>query len=532
MMLSRSPRTLAAALLAAGALMGAVRAQSLNDLVLASVNDEPITRRQLIQRLIEYRGEESLEKMINRVLLTQAAQKAMVTVTDAETDLKLQELIRKFKSDQDYRQFLTRSRLKEEQLRDEIRATALIQKVALKEAPLKDEDLQQYDARLMTADDKATAEGWIKELDNGGNFAQIASQKCKDPQLRQVGGRLAPFLRIEMLDIAKAIDEQKLKPGAYTKTPFQIDAKTWGVAKLEAMIPAANVAAAEKERLAVAVTAFRVDQWLNAAREKAAIQRKPLSESVVAVVAGENITRPQLVRRLLAFNGEEALEQLANRTLLLQAAKAAGVTLPDADAEARFADARKAFAREDDYRRFLATSGLSEKQFKDEIRYQLLMERVALKESPITDDDLVRYDARIITCPSQKVAKEWVAELDKGEDFGKMASFRSQDPESRIVGGRLKPFLKIDLLDVWRAISEQKLKAGEYTRTPVLLTDNRWALIKLEGTFAPSLFTPREREQALGQVTKYRVTQWLGQARQRAKIAYPVPLAGRVIDGE
>jgi len=530
----KSLRAARALSLAAGlaAAAGAAWAQGLDDLVLARVNTEEVTRRQLVARLIEYRGEESREKMINRVLLGQAAQKLMVTVTDAEVDQKLQELQKKFKSEQDYRTFLQRSRLKEDQFRDEIRSTTLIQKVALKETPLKDDDLQQYDARLMTAEDKATADGWIKELDNGGNFAQIASTKCKDPQLKQVGGRLAPFLRIEMLDVAKAIDDQKLKPGAYTKTPVEIQPKTWAVIKLEAMIPAANVSASDRERLVAAVTAYRVDQWLDASRGKAAIQRQPLTEAVVASVNGENITRAQLVKRLLAFNGDEALEQLANRTLLVQAAKAASVTVSDADAEARFAEARKAFPTPDEYSRFLGTSGLSEKQFKDELRYQLLMERVALKESPITDDDLVRYDARIITCPSQKVAKEWVAELDKGEDFGKMASFRSLDQESRVVGGRLKPFLRIELLDVWRAISEQKLKAGEFTRTPVLLTDNRWALIKLEGTFAASLLTPRDRERYLGMVTRYRVSQWLGQARSRAQITFPVPLAGRVIDGE
>ena len=53
-----------AVLAAAGAL-----AQNRDDLVLARVNNEEITRRQLVARLIEYRGEESVEKMINRAIL-------------------------------------------------------------------------------------------------------------------------------------------------------------------------------------------------------------------------------------------------------------------------------------------------------------------------------------------------------------------------------------------------------------------------------------------------------------------------------
>ena len=53
-----------------------------------------------------------------------------------------------------------------------------------------------------------------------------------------------------------------------------------------------------------------------------------------------------------------------------------------------------------------------------------------------------------------------------------MASERSTDPAGKMAGGKMQPFLKVEMLDVWRAINEQGLKPAQFTKTPVLLTDN------------------------------------------------------------
>lgn len=522
------PVTLAFTLLAAA---GAV-AQNRDNLVLARVNGEEITRRQLVERLIEYRGEESVEKMVNRAILTQEATRLKVSVSDAETDQKLKEIQGRFKNDADYKAFLEKSRVQEAQLREELRNTLLIQKVALHAQPIQDSELDQYDVRIITAPDKATAEKWIQDLGSANtNFARLASERATDPALKAAGGRLRPFLGIEMLDVWKAIQDQKLKPGAYTKTPVELSTKNWAIIKYEALIPVTSASASERDRLQAAVLAFRIDDWLTQSRAKAKVEKKPVTGAVVAVVNGENIPRKALVERLLAYNGEEALEQMANRLMLTQAAKAAGVTVSEAEGNERFDGAKKAIGDDQKYRSYLASANLSERQFKDELRYTLLMEKVALKESPISEDDLTRYDVRVMTVPSLKVGQEWVQELDKGADFGKMVTERSLNPESRPSGGRMKPFMKVEMLDVWRAVDSQKLKPGAYTKIPVLLTDNSWVLIKLEGVLTPSSLKKEEREQLTREITRYRVNQWLTQAKQRARIAYPTALNAVIKEG-
>lgn len=523
-MSNRSLVCLLALSLVAGAAPVHAQNSARDTLVLANVGTKQITRKDLTARLIEYRGDEALDKMIGRVILQQEAKRLNLTVTDEELDLKMREIQTRFQTETAYRQFLTSSHLRESQLRDETRNTLLLQKVALQNAPINDEDLEQFDVRIIVAADKATAEKWIKELEKT-DFIEMAAKNSVDPKLRQARGKLAPFIRVEMLGVSKAIDEGKLKPGDFTKTPVALDGGQWGIVKLERRLPVQVTASpAERERLVAMVTAFRVDQWMTQARAKAQVTRLGVDKDPVAKVNGQSITREQLTHRLLEFYGEEALQQMANREILLQAARAQNTTVPDEEANRLFTAIRQKFGSDAEFQTFLTRSFLTERQLRDEVRYNTLMERVALKESPVTDTDLQQYDVRMLTVANPAKGDEFVKKLDEGEDFGRLASFFSLNPDGRVAGGRMRPFLKIDMLDVWRAMDDQKLKPGGYTKKAVLLTDNSYALIKLENIIPVSQVAPSKKEELRKRVVDYRVAQWLNQARSRTKVDYPVPL--------
>jgi len=518
--------TLTVAVLAAAAAPLHAQNSALDEIALANVGTRTITRRDLVVRLMEYRGDEALEKMVGRVLLQQAAARLNLAITDEEVDRKLQEIQSRFRSEADYRKFLASSHLQEPQLREETRTTLLLQKVALKEAPIKDEDLEQLDVRMIVAADKATAEKWIVELKKG-DFTAMATEKSTDPQLRKAKGKLRPFLRIEMIDVGKAIDEFKMKPGDITPIPVQLSTGNWGIIRLESRLHVdVSASPAERERLVAMVTAYRVDQWLSQARAKAQVVKlPPTDKTTVVTVNGQPVTRQQLTLRLLEYYGEEALEQMANREILIQASKAQNVTVSDEESEKLFKEVRVKFRTPEDWETFLVRSHLSERQLRDEVRYNALMERVALKETPVTDADLQLYDVRMIVAATEEKAEGILKELDAGEDFGRMASFFSADSAGRTSGGRMKPFLKIDMLDVWRAIDSHKLKPGAYTKKPVLLTDNTYVLIKLENLIPASQSAPADRERLRQRVVAYRVAQWLEQARIRSKITYPTALS-------
>jgi parvulin-like peptidyl-prolyl isomerase len=262
----------------------------------------------------------------------------------------------------------------------------------------------------------------------------------------------------------------------------------------------------------------------------AVAQNKSFDDLVVANVNGEGITRRQLVSRLLEYNGDDALQKMVNRSLLLQAAKQLNVTVSDDEANQRVDQIKKQFKKEDDFQSFLTRSNLSEKQYRDEVRFTVLMEKVALKDAPVTDEDLAQYSIRMIIAPTKTEAEAWIKELAAGGDFVKLAKERSTDPDGQEAGGLMRPFVKVELLDVWRIIDKQKLRKGEYTKTPELLTDNSWAIIKLEDVIPASTQPATQKERLKTLVTRYRMDQWLSQARARAKISFPVTIASVVRD--
>jgi foldase protein PrsA len=261
---------LASSLVLVGGVAAIAQGTNLDELVLATVNNESITRKQLVNRLLEYQGDDALQKMVNRSLVTQAAKKLSVTVTDAEVDAEVDKIKKNFKNEKDFLAVLQRSNLTERQHRDEVRFTLLMQRVVLKEQPVTDEDLQQYDVRMIIAPDKKTAEKWIGELGTT-DFAQMASQRSLDPAGRESGGRMKPFLRVELLDVWRAINEQKIGKGAYTKAPVLLTDASWAIIKLENVIPASSASTVEKERMDTLVRRYRMDRWLNQAREQAKI---------------------------------------------------------------------------------------------------------------------------------------------------------------------------------------------------------------------------------------------------------------------
>jgi foldase protein PrsA len=214
---------------------------------------------------------------------------------------------------------------------------------------------------------------------------------------------------------------------------------------------------------------------------------------------------------------------MVNRSLVIQSAKKLGVAVTDAEIDAEVNKIKKNFKAEKDFLAVLQRSNLTERQHRDEVRFTLLMQRVVLKEQPVTDEDLQQYDVRMIIAPDKKTADQWISELGN-TDFAQMASQRSLDPSGRESGGRMKPFLRVELLDVWRALNDQKVGKGAYTKTPVLLTDATWAIIKLENIIPAASASSVEKERLDALVRRYRMDRWLTQAREQAKIAFPSTL--------
>ena len=91
-------------------------------------------------------------------------------------------------------------------------------------------DQTEYEARHMLVDSKDEAEGLIKQLNNGADFAKLASKNNKGPE-KEKGGELGYFTTKEVVpEFAEAI--QKMKVGDITKEPVKTQFG-WHVIQLE-----------------------------------------------------------------------------------------------------------------------------------------------------------------------------------------------------------------------------------------------------------------------------------------------------------
>lgn len=112
----------------------------------------------------------------------------------------------------------------------------------LEENPVRDEELKpeydaqvaamprEYHARHILVEDQATAQGIIKDLQKGADFAKLAQQKSTDPSA-QAGGDLDWFTLDAMVKpFADAVAQ--LEPGKITDEPVQTQFG-WHVIKLE-----------------------------------------------------------------------------------------------------------------------------------------------------------------------------------------------------------------------------------------------------------------------------------------------------------
>ncbi len=95
-----------------------------------------------------------------------------------------------------------------------------------------------------------------------------------------------------------------------------------------------------------------------------------------------------------------------------------------------------------------------------------------------TGDEQVH--AEHILVPTEAKAKDIIAQLGKGADFGKLAKENSTDPSAKENNGDLGWFKKTDMLPEF-SDAAFALKPGQYTQKPVQ-TRFGWHVIKLEGT--------------------------------------------------
>jgi parvulin-like peptidyl-prolyl isomerase len=205
---------------------------------------------------------------------------------------------------------------------------------------------------------------------------------------------------------------------------------------------------------------------------------KSVPSSAVAVVGDDTITKVQFndliagakrtyEARKTAFPKpgttqykqlqDSAMQYLVQQSELEQKLKDLGLKpITDQDVDKKLAQIKKQYfgGKQSTYEAQLKAQGFTEEQLKQDIRANLLSERLytaVTKDTKVTDAEITKYynenkstysqaesrDVRHILVNNKKLADKLEAQLKGGADFAKLAKKYSKDPGSASSGGKL-----------------------------------------------------------------------------------------------
>lgn len=163
--------------------------------VVALVNGEQISRKDLDKTLELLGGKEVLDAIIDTKLLEQAAKKANIAVTDAEVKEKIEEI----KPQLSQYALLGQPMPSDEQIRFRVYPQLLLAKLIMKDIP--EQKFQEYfdknkdklikvKVRLIACKDEKSAEDILKKLQGGADFAETARKESIDVFTKNNGGEM------------------------------------------------------------------------------------------------------------------------------------------------------------------------------------------------------------------------------------------------------------------------------------------------------------------------------------------------------
>lgn len=174
---------------------------------------------------------------------------------------------------------------------------------------------------------------------------------------------------------------------------------------------------------------------------------------VVATVNGDPIERNQLFQAMYEQGGQEALDQLITRKLIIQEAERLDLTVSEEelDLEIQSIIDESFQGNEEELQSVLEFYGISMESFRDDARLNLLVRKLATEQLEDTEEQARQFfeenrflfdqeeeiEARHILVESEAEADDILAQLDDGEDFATLAAEYSLDTSNKDQAGYL-----------------------------------------------------------------------------------------------
>lgn len=490
--------------------------------VMAIVNGQDISRRQLEQACAERFGEDVLESMVNKQLILHHCEKQGVSITRQEIEEEVDRMAKRFKLGREqWLELLANERgiNEQEYKRDILWPTIALRKLAAEELTVSPEDLQRefessYGAsvrcRIIVLADSKRATQLARQLqETPDDFARVAMNESIDVNSASIGGLIQP--------IRRHVGDPHLEQAAFSLQPGQVSpaipiGNQFALLKCEGQNPPRNVtfeavrgelAERIREGKLRDVAAEKFAEYQQAAHVTNVFNDAQLSKrmpGVVALVNGDKVTLEALQAESLMRHGEGVLSIEITHTLLEQALRSAGVSIDQKDLDAEIAHAAKLAgvvndAGKPDVEKWIQTTteeqGISYKTYvRDSVWPSAALKKLTADSVQITQDDLLKgYEAnygqrircRAIVLASMRRAQE-VWEKARANPsmsyFGDLAEEYSVEPTSKALRGEVPP--------IRRHGGQPQLEKVAFEMTPadpprIVQLGDKFVVLKYEG---------------------------------------------------
>ncbi|RIK74482.1 MAG: peptidylprolyl isomerase [Planctomycetota bacterium] len=454
--------------------------------VMALVNGKDISRRDLVAACVERYGEDVLESLVNKRLITSHCANRGITVTNEEINAEIDRMAKRFQLGREqWLELLEKERgvTPQEYARDIVWPTLALRKLADKDLQVAKEELdrayeQEYGemirARLIVVSDEAKArELQAKLAAKPDDFPRVAIEHSEDVNSASVGGVIQP--------IRRHVGDKAIEQAAFALQPGQVSAviaagQQFVILKCdERVAPRPVPLATVQERL---VERIKEDKLREAAsgifaqvQKTATVQNvynnpelRQSMPGVVATVNGDKITLEELGAECLLRHGEEVLEGEISRMLLEQELQAGKLSVTQADIDAEIAHGAELAGCVDaqgkaDVAKWLDTVTAEqdvpqEQYIRDSVWPSAALKKLTAAEVQVTEEDIAkgfeanygeRVRCRAVVLGNMRRAQEvWdkARRNPSAEYFGDLAAEYSVEPTSKALRGEVPPIGK------------------------------------------------------------------------------------------
>ncbi len=215
--------------------------------------------------------------------------------------------------------------------------------------------------------------------------------------------------------------------------------------------------------------------------------------NIVAVVNGENITYNEVKNKMSINFFYQALNEIISEKLIIQEAKKRKIDVSKNEVEEMLKTIKNRFNSEKDFKKDLKRLGVSEEEYYNMIKTNLLVEKTVkeILQIKVTEEDAKRYydsNPQEFTIPqairlrqiyvlTEEKAKDIYDALEAGADFQKLSILKSEDERLKQNAGDIGFITKGMLLpEIEKEVFQ--LAEGKYTKP--IKTGNGYSIFRLE----------------------------------------------------